>query len=174
MVAETVAVRVTARQRAVLEELVRAQQTPQALAARCRVVLLSEQGVDNMEQGRRLMMDRQRVRRWRRRWGAEESALRGLERKKASDEELRTRIIEVLSDNPRSGTPSKFTPEQVTSIIALACEVPADSGLPISHWTPTELAREAIKRGIVGAISARQVDRFLSRSTSVPTRAAIG
>lgn len=174
MCADTVAVRVTARQRALLEGLVRAQQTAQALAARCRVVLLSAQGVDNMEQGRLLMMDRQRVRRWRRRWSAEEPALRRLERKKASDDELKSRIIEVLSDNPRSGTPPKFTPEQITAIIALACEVPADSGLPISHWTPTELAREAIKRGIVDAISARQVDRFLSRSTSGRTRVATG
>ena len=30
------------------------------------------------------------------------------------------------------------------AIIALACEPPAQSGLPVSHWTPTELAREAI------------------------------
>jgi hypothetical protein len=62
--------------------------------------------------------------------------------------------------------------EQITAIIALACEAPADSDLPISHWTPPELAREAIKRGIADSISARQVDRFLSRSTSDPGRAA--
>jgi DNA-binding transcriptional LysR family regulator len=38
--------------------------------------------------------------------------------------------------------PAKFTPEQVTGIIALARESPSDSGLPVSHWTPPELARE--------------------------------
>jgi len=49
----------------------------------------------------------------------------------------------------------------VAQIISLACEKPEDSGLPVSHWTPPELAREAAKRGIVESISPRQVDRFL-------------
>ncbi|MBK8010590.1 MAG: hypothetical protein IPK13_04530 [Deltaproteobacteria bacterium] len=31
----------------------------------------------------------------------------------------------------------------MASIIALACEPPAESGLPVSQWTPPELAREA-------------------------------
>jgi hypothetical protein len=31
----------------------------------------------------------------------------------------------------------------------------------VSHWTPTELAAEAIKRGIVEKISPRSVGRFL-------------
>lgn len=174
MVAQALVVRVSSRQRAVLDELIRARHTPQALADRCRVVLLSEQGVENIEQARRLMMDRQRVRRWRCRWAEADADLRSLERKKASDDELKARIVEVLSDNARSGKPPKFTAEQVTAIIALACEPPEDSDLPISHWTPSELAREAIKRGIVDSISARQVDRFLLRWTSDPTRAAIG
>jgi hypothetical protein len=52
----------------------------------------------------------------------------------------------------------------VTDIIALACEKPSDSGLPVSHWTPAELAREAVRRGIVKSISTRQVERFLKRS----------
>ena len=83
----------------------------------------------------------------------------------ASEAELETRILAVLSDEPRSGAPPKFTPEQVVAIVALACEPPADSERPISHWTPTELAAEAIKRGIVDSISPRQVDRFLARRT---------
>ena len=33
------------------------------------------------------------------------------------------------------GGPTTFTPEQVTDLIALACEKPSDSGLPVSHWT---------------------------------------
>ena len=74
----------------------------------------------------------------------------------------------------RCGAPPKFTPEQITAIIALACEHPSQSGVPVSHWTPPELAREAIKRGIVESISPRQVDRFLAKRTCDRTRASIG
>jgi hypothetical protein len=45
--------------------------------------------------------------------------------------------------------------------VALACEDPQATQQPFSHWTPTELAREAIQRGIVESISPRSVGRFL-------------
>jgi hypothetical protein len=45
--------------------------------------------------------------------------------------------------------------------MAIACEPPESSGRPISHWTPGEIAAEAIKRGIVETISERHVGRFL-------------
>jgi putative transposase len=45
--------------------------------------------------------------------------------------------------------------------VALACEAPSESGRPVTHWSTTELADEAIKRGIVEDISARSVGRFL-------------
>jgi len=47
----------------------------------------------------------------------------------------------------RSGTPATFTVEQWCQIMALACEPPADSERPISHWTPREVAAEAITHG---------------------------
>ena len=37
----------------------------------------------------------------------------------------------MLSDDPRSAAPPKFSPEQVASISALACEPPEDSGVPV-------------------------------------------
>jgi hypothetical protein len=43
----------------------------------------------------------------------------------------------------------------------VACEDPQESGRPVTHWTPQELADEAIKRGIVTSISPRSVGRFL-------------
>ncbi len=43
--------------------------------------------------------------------------------------------------------------EQVIQLFALACENPAESGRPISHWTAGELASEMVKRGIVQSIS---------------------
>ena len=70
-----------------------------------------------------------------------------------------------LSDAARSGSPGKFSAEQVAQIIAIACEVPQDSGYPVSHWTAKELAMEAVKRGVVESISERQVGRFLKRGS---------
>ena len=156
-------VEVTTRQCTVLEALVRAKHTPQQLAERCRIVLMSAEGLPNLHQADALGVDRQRVRRWRGRWEAAQEALVAAEQEGVSDQDFEDLIVTLLSDEQRSGTPPTFSPEQVTAIIALACEPPADSGLPVSHWTPPELAREAMKRGIVQSISPRQVDRFLAK-----------
>jgi putative transposase len=64
---------------------------------------------------------------------------------------------------PRSGSPGRFTAEQCCQLLALGCEIPADSERPISHWTPREMAAEAQKRGIVDHISRRHVARLLKR-----------
>jgi transposase len=156
-------VMVTPRQRQVMQRLVRARGTSQELGERLRVVLMSSEGKTIIEQAEYLRVDRQRVRRWRRRWAAGQSRLSRVETE-GSDADLEQVLREVLADSPRCGAPSKFSAEQVAQIIALACEDPEESGLPISHWTPPELAREAIRRGIVESISPRQVDRFLKRS----------
>jgi putative transposase len=156
---------VTKRQRAVLEQLVRTRTLAQHLAERCRIILGSADGRRNLEQAASLGVDRQRIRRWRGRWSRGSEALERAESKGVTEEELEAKILELLSDNYRSGTPAKFTPEQVVSIIAVACEPPADSDRPISQWSPRELAEEVIKRGIVDSISPRQVDRFLAKRT---------
>ena len=70
----SVTVVVTAQQRRVLEPLARARSAPQHLVERCRIVLMSAEGRENADQARALGVDRQRVRRWRRRWaGAQEA-----------------------------------------------------------------------------------------------------
>ena len=166
MFQKAAAVAVTERQRLVLEEATGARRTPCGRAERARIVLMSAEQVENVEQAERLQVDRQRIRRWRDRWAAAEAHLVAAEQAGSSDRDLELLIWEVLSDRPRPGGPVRFTPEQVTDIIALACEQPSDSGLPVSHWTPPELAREAVKRGIVDSISPRQVDRFLKRNRS--------
>lgn len=152
---------VTERQRTKLQEIVRSKKAPQQLAERAHVVLLSSAAVSDEDQGQQLRVDRQRVRRWRRRWEAARERLAAAEAEGASDKDFEALIRKTLTDEPRSGAPCRFTAEQITDIIALACESPQDSGLPVSHWTPPELAREAIKRGIVDTISPRHLDRFL-------------
>jgi putative transposase len=56
----------------------------------------------------------------------------------------------------------------------LACETPAGSARPISHWTGREVADEITKRGIVDRISGRHAARLLKRGISNRTASAIG
>jgi len=174
MVGRAVPVSLTTRQRAILEALIRAHSTSQQLAERCRIVLFSADGYANIEQAAILDVDRQRIRRWRTRWTDEFDRLMDVEEEEASDKELQEALVEALADDPRCGAPLKFAPEQVAAIIALACEPPSESGLPITHWTPGELACEAVKRSIVESISPRQVDRFLANRVFGHTSRGIG
>ena len=50
----------------------------------------------------------------------------------------------------------------------MACELPVDSGVPLSRWSSSELAREAITRGIVERISGVTVWRWLSEDAIKP------
>ena len=97
-------------------------------------------------------------------WASVQERIFAAEGEGASDKDLEGLVVRSLSDRPRPGGPTTFSPEQVAEIIALACEKPGDSGVPVTHWTPRELAREAVKRGIVDSISPRQVARLLKRS----------
>jgi hypothetical protein len=51
---------------------------------------------------------------------------------------------------------------------ALACELPATSGVPLSRWSAGEVAREAIARGFVASISGTTVWRWLSEDAIRP------
>lgn len=174
MPGQPVRIEVSDAQRRVLEAFVRATSTSQQLAERCRIVLMAGDGDLNEHIAIELEVDRQRVRRWRRRWDSVSAVLSEAEHEGATDKELRQLIEEALSDEYRCGAPPKFSPEQVVAIISLACEPPSDSGVEGSHWTPPELARVAVERGIVDSISPRQVDRFLARSSFDRTRASTG
>ena len=161
---EEIGVLAPARSRKILEGLTRAKKTSQQLAERARIVLMSADGLNNRKQARQLGVDRQRVRRWRRRWMKQRQGVVDAEGQGASDRDLEALIRRVLADDPRSGGPVTFTPEQVADIIALACERLDESGNPTSHWTPKELALEATQRGIVESISPRHVDRLLKEA----------
>jgi len=165
-----VPIELTARQRAALEGLVRRQRSVQRLVRRARIVLACADGYDNARVSERVGVYREAAREWRGRWMAESERLgraeMGADGEPLGDEALAALIEGVLSDAPRSGTPATFTPEQICSIVALACESPEGSGRPVTHWTTPELAQEAAKRGIVGKISPRSVGRFLGRGGS--------
>ncbi len=122
----------------------------------------------NTEISLSLRLTRNRVRLWRNRFLDAVTTLNQAESEGIDDEELRRKIILVLMDEQRRGNPGKFSTEEIVKIVALACELPATSELPVTHWTPTELARVAVTRGIVTEISPRSVGRFL-KSSNVET-----
>jgi transposase len=158
----------------ILESFARSKTAEHRLVERARVILMLAEGRHNEEQAEELGVDRQRVRRWRHRWARGWESLVDAEEEEAGDKDLIKLIVGVLRDDTRSGAPPKFSAEQVISIIAVACEPPKDSGLPVSHWTPEELAREVARRGIVESISPRQVDRFLAKRPFDRTRVSTG
>lgn len=69
-------------------------------------------------------------------------------------------IEEVLTDTRRLGAPATLTAAQIVQIVAGACEPPEESGRPLSHWTPREVAEEVRQRGLVDALRTRSVGRF--------------
>lgn len=131
-------------------------------------------GANNADVARRFNHTRKVATTWRQRWVDCAPALEAAEAEGEDDKALDKLLAAVLADEYRSGAPGKFTPEQIVQIIALACEDPSDSGRPISHWTPRELADEAVKRKIVERISVRSVGRFLAKPTSGRIAVATG
>jgi hypothetical protein len=61
-----------------------------------------------------------------------------------------------------------FPPAQVAEVKALACELPAEKGVPLSRWSSAELAREAVIRGIVATIAAVTIWRWLREDAIRP------
>lgn len=145
-------------ERTALDALVRRHTTPQQLALRARIVLAAADGANNAQIARALAISVDMVRRWRARW---------LILQPASFDDLS--LMDRLTDGPRPGKPVRITADQVTKIIALACEPPTESQRPIIHWTGREIAAEIRQRGIVDQISPRHVARLLQRGISSHT-----
>lgn len=161
---KAIAVVLSENQQQVLEQIVRRTTNSYRLVRRAQLILAAARGMSNSEISQQWELDRAQVRVWRQRWVDANSQLETLEAVGADVLELEQKIIELLSDEARTGTPAHFTVEQVVQIVALACEEPQASNRPITQWTPKELADEAMKRGIVKQVSPRRVGRFLKRS----------
>lgn len=153
-------IEVTERQKAILEQIVKRTTNSQRLVKRAEIILKAAEGKRNVHIANEVGSNREKVHRWRGRWGANSERLKAIE-EEGSDKELRQAIEEILSDAPGRGAPPKFTAEQIVQIVAISCEKPENSGRPVTHWTPKELADEAVKRDIVESISPRQAGRFL-------------
>lgn len=56
----------------------------------------------------------------------------------------------------------------VVQVKALACELPCESGVPLSRFSTNEIAREVVRRGIVAQISGATVWRWLNQDAIRP------
>lgn len=106
-------------ERATLERWARRPKTAQALAMRCRIVLLDEQGHSYTEIGDRLNIRPQTVLKWRRRF--------------------MLRRLDGLLDEPRPGPQRTITDEQVEEVVVRTLETrPTDA----THWSTRSMAAE--------------------------------
>ncbi len=102
-----------------MESWARRRTSAQALAQRCRVVLMAADGLNNTEIAERLGVHRPMVRKWRSRFA-----------------EYR---LDGLLDEPRPGKPRRITDEQVEEVIVRTLEsTPKDA----THWSTRSMARE--------------------------------
>jgi putative transposase len=159
---EAQAIEVSAQERAILEQIVRQANNPQGLVTRVKIILRAAAGQSNRQIAAEMTLTRNTVRLWRDRWHntAEQRTAVGAQ---ATAPALRTVIETTLHDAYRGGAPATFTAAQIVQIVAISCEDPHVSGIPLSHWTPKEVAAAAIQRGVVTQICERQVGRFLKR-----------
>jgi len=138
----------TATEEAVLTVRARSGRTEHRDRVRARIVLAAAAGVSNTAIAAELGLCVDTARRWRRQFATDR--------------------IEGLVDRPRTGRPHRFTAVQIAAITALGCTLPAETGIPLSRWSSTELASEAVTRGVVEAISASTVRRTLRRAVIKP------
>lgn len=143
-------VRLSSEDRAVLEGRAVSRTGSHASVVRARIVLLAADGARNIDIAARVGVCVDSVSRWRKRFC--EEGLGG------------------LSDRPRSGRPRRFGSEVVAGIKALACEPPEQRQVPLSRWSSAELAGQAVREGLVEAISSSTVRRWLRADAIKPWR----
>jgi transposase len=133
-------VRLSAAQRHRLKKTARGHKSPHRDRLRAQIVLDAAAGHANAAIARRLGVTADTARKWRGRF--------------ASD----------AFDGPgRPETrrpPAPVHPVQQAQVKALACELPAASGVPLSRWSAAEVADEAVTAGLVDAISGAIVRRW--------------
>ena len=144
-----VPVTLTAAERKTLKKRVRGAKTCWRDRLRAQIVLAAAQGRDNARIAARLGVAVDTVRKWRGRFA--ERGLPGLE------------------DLPRSGRPRRISEADRAAVVALACQLPAAGGVPLSRWTGPELAAELTAQCLVSApISVTSLLRILAENPVRP------
>ena len=98
-----------------IEKLAHSRTTAARLVERARSILLADQGHRVSAIAQQLHLTALTVRTWLKRFNAAGLA--------------------ALTDQPRSGRPATYTPQQVAAVLATALTPPEQLGLPFASWT---------------------------------------
>ena len=149
-------------ERELLQKIHNKRSVPEFMKHRLQVVLAAATGLQNKVIAAQYSLEVHFIGLWRNRfaehyrfWKQTDESLRPVWNEKL--------ILTWLRDAQGRGRKESFTPEQRTKIVAIARELPEQSGLPVTHWTPELLAGEAVRRGIVETISSSTVRRILKK-----------
>jgi len=122
----------TEKQLKILRRMSKATTVSRRLKQRVDIVLLAYEHQANEEITKVVELNRKQVGLWRRRWQESFAALVSIECCE-TEVGLYRAIEDVLNDAPRAGVIGTYTAEQVTQIMALACEPPEKSDRPIAQ-----------------------------------------
>jgi hypothetical protein len=151
MRASAVPVTLTAAERRELKRRERGAKTAWRDRLRAQIVLLAARDWPNARIAVRLEITDDTARKWRGRF-----AVRGLD---------------GLEDLPRSGRPRVISDADRAVMVALACQLPAESHVPLARWSGPELLRELEDRRLLSRpVSAASVLRILSEHPVKPWR----
>jgi transposase len=143
-----VPVTLTAAERTTLDKRIRGAKTAYRDRVRALIVLAAAAGHGNAAIAGGLGVTADTVRKWRGRFA--DRGLRG------------------LTDLPRPGRPRQISAATRAAVVALACQLPAATGVPIGHWTGPDLLAELTGVPGVQAISATSLLRILAEHPVKP------
>jgi len=142
-----VPVQLAASERKTLRKRARGAKTAYRDRQRAQIVLLAARSWPTAAIARRPGITDDTVRKWRGRFAA--------------------RGLPGLADLPRTGRPRRISAAERAEVCALACQLPAATGVPLARWSCPELAAELASRGLVSAISP-SVRRILAEHPIKP------
>ena len=146
-----VPVTLTGAERTTLNNRARGAKTAYRDRLRAQIVLAAARGRDNARIAADLRITADTVRKWRGRFAA--------------------RGLAGLADLPRCGRPRRISELTRAAVVALACQLPAATGVPLSRWTGPELLAELTGRGggcAVGVLGAADLGRASGQALAVP------
>jgi transposase len=138
----------SAGERATLNKRIRGAKTAHRDRLRAQIVLTAARGRDNARIAADLRISVDTVRKWRGRFAG--------------------RGLDGLADLPRPGRPRRISELTRAAVVALACQLPAATGVPLSRWTGPELLAELTRAGTADALSASSVLRILAEHPVKP------
>jgi len=138
----------SAGERRVLKKRARGAKTAHRDWLRAQIVLAAARGYASARIAADLHISVDTVRKWRGRFAA--------------------RGLDGLKDLPRCGRPRRISALDRAAVVALACQLPAATGVPLSRWTAPELAAELASTGLAAQISPSSILRILAEHPIKP------